>query len=288
MQINACFVQNRSNIGGFIIMQQDFFQTLNNVYNTILEVLALAPYYIIILIELVVIFVVVFFADRIVVRYIRRIGKEYDLSPDVVNSLKVITRFFIILFGLWAIATVGGIPSDWIISVSAIAGAAIGFASTRTIGNFIAGIYMLISKPFHINDYIKIGDVEGIVKEITINYTKILTRDGKTVLIVNQDALKSKIVLFSQNGVYTYSITVTFDHSLTDSELEGIFEKVIDKFKQEKVDDVTYSLIAISRLERKYTFCLAMKNIKDLLTVPQEFLRHVIREWDTLKATKKE
>jgi len=270
-----------------ITMQQDFFQTLNNVYNAILDLLAQAPYYILLLVELAIIMVVVFFADRIVVRYIRRIGKEYELSPDVVNSLKVVTRFFIILFGLWAIATVGGIPSDWIISVSAIAGAAIGFASTRTIGNFIAGIYMLISKPFHINDYVKIGDVEGVVKEITINYTKVLTRDGKTVLIVNQDALNSKIILFSQGSVYTYSLTVTFDHSLTDSELEGVFRKVINKFKQEKVDDVRYSLVELSRLERKYIFCLLTKDVEDIFTVPQEFLRELIREWEMLKAAKK-
>ena len=76
-----------------------------------------------------------------------------------------------------AISSVGGFPPDFFISLSAIAGAAIGFAATRAVGNFIAGIYLLITRPFKIKDYVRIGDIEGIVEEMSVNYTKILAAD---------------------------------------------------------------------------------------------------------------
>lgn len=77
--------------------------------------------------------------------------------------------------GAVAILQVFGWGADWLISVSALGGAAIGFASTQTLGNFLAGIYLMVSRPFMVNDYVRIGDVEGEVREITVNYTKIYT-----------------------------------------------------------------------------------------------------------------
>jgi small-conductance mechanosensitive channel len=77
-------------------------------------------------------------------------------------------RILILITAVAAISRAGGFPSEWILSVSAIGGAAVGFASQKTIGNFIAGIFLMMARPFKVGNYVRIGTVEGIVSEITI------------------------------------------------------------------------------------------------------------------------
>lgn len=80
------------------------------------------------------------------------------------------------LFGsVVSIIRVGGLDTQWFVAFSAPGGAAVGLASTQTIGNFIAGLYLLAARPFKVGDYVRLGTIEGVVQEITINYTKILT-----------------------------------------------------------------------------------------------------------------
>jgi hypothetical protein len=77
------------------------------------------------------------------------------------------------------------------VGAAALLGTAIGFASSSTIGNFISGLYLLITNPFSVGDYVILPNlkVEGIVEEISINYTSILTPEGVHVLITNQKLL---------------------------------------------------------------------------------------------------
>ena len=114
-------------------------------------------------------------SDRLIRRAISRYSKRSKLDPHASNILKLVFRIIVFSTGIIALMTLFGIGTDWFIGISALTGAAIGFASTQTVGNFLAGFYLMISRPFMVRDYVKIGKVEGEVREITINYTKIYT-----------------------------------------------------------------------------------------------------------------
>ena len=119
--------------------------------------------------------IVVLVADRLIRRAIARYSKRLKLEPHVENIFKLTARIIIGAVGVIALLSLFGLPVEWFIGVSALTGAAIGFASTQTVGNFLAGFYIMMSRPFMVRDYVKIGDVEGEVREITIHYTKIYT-----------------------------------------------------------------------------------------------------------------
>ena len=91
------------------------------------------------------------------------------MAPHVTNSLVLTFRLLILIGATVSIVRAGGLPTDWFVAFSALGGAAVGFASTKTIGNFIAGLYLFMVRPFKVGDYVLVGAVEGIVKEITIN-----------------------------------------------------------------------------------------------------------------------
>lgn len=259
----------------FAYSLQEFWDNLSSWFTTNLPNLLVGLLLIIIIIILIIVI------ERLATRFIKRLGRRYQFTDEVTNGLSLLTRAFIILIGIAAIAGIGGIPSEWIVSLSAVLGAAIGFASTKTIGNIIAGLYVLITRPFHIGDYIKVGNDEGIVKEISINYTRILTPNNQTVLLANQDVTDSKIVLFSTKQIEkSYPLIVGFDHSVTDDEMDEIFAKLLSDFVPKRAKEITHSLYENDRLGRSYIIYFSLKKIEDFFSVPAAFQKALVKEWD--------
>lgn len=250
--------------------------------NMFLEIPYLIP-----IAEVVVALIVAVILERLVTRYLRRFSKQKELPPDVGNGLVLLFRFLIILGAVIAILRVGGLPTEWFVAFSALGGTAIGFASTRTVGNLIAGFYLLIARPFGVRDYIRLGNVEGIVEEITINYTKIRTPDGTTVSISNQRILDQDIINYrvksGKHPLYCYSFELNFPHSLATDKLEEIFDRVIERYKERLPRKPEYGMTKLTRLERYYMFYLYVKSPRDIFTIQPEFLREITEAWD--KAT---
>jgi len=108
------------------------------------------------------------------------------LDKHIENIFKVIVRILVFVAAITFILPIFRIDTGVILSLSALSGAAIGFAATQTVGNFLAGLYIMISRPFKVSDYVKIGDVEGQVREITVKYTKIYMPTYNLIEIPNR------------------------------------------------------------------------------------------------------
>jgi len=151
--------------------------------------------------------------DKLIRRAVSKYGKRVDMEPHAINILKLVVRLLVVAGATIAMLSLFNVGTDWFFGVSALTGTAIGFASTQTIGNFLAGFYIMISRPFMVRDYVKIGDVEGEVKEITINYTKIYTPTYNITEIPNKKVLDSIILNYSgRKDIIDYSFKMGFPH----------------------------------------------------------------------------
>lgn len=258
---------------------------LYEIFNAIAEV----PY-LLMVIYLAIIAVAAIIVERILTRQIRKFTRGKDLPPEVTNGLLLIVRIVVLLGAVSAAFNVGGIPADWVISVSAVAGAAVGFASTRTVGNLLAGLYVMISRPFRVQDYVQIGGIEGIVKEITINYTKILTPGGQTVSFSNQKILDQTITNYRFEGagkrrLYCYTFEVTFDHSLPSEKLEEVFRKVTEKYLEKLPKQIEYRLVKLTRIERTYRMYLYVRRPEEIFTYYPQILSEITETWEKAKAS---
>jgi hypothetical protein len=54
----------------------------------------------------------------------------------------------------------------------------------------------MVTHPFAVGDYIRIGDSEGMVQEISLNYTRLLKADGSSILFPNNRVLESSVTNF--------------------------------------------------------------------------------------------
>jgi small-conductance mechanosensitive channel len=62
----------------------------------------------------------------------------------------------------------------------------IGFASQRTLGNFVAGVMIAITQPLRLGDWVEVAGVGGTVEEIGLTYTYIRTADNARFVIPNE------------------------------------------------------------------------------------------------------
>ena len=145
--------------------------------------------------------VVLLILASIITRLVRRRAKRLGVPPNAVNGIVLAIR--IIFIWIAVIAFTAFLPFDikfWIISIvgdaSVIIGLAVGLAISLAMRNFIAGLYVMVTDPFNVGDYVRIGSNEGIVLEISLNYTKLRQMDGTTALIPNDNVMSASVTNF--------------------------------------------------------------------------------------------
>lgn len=112
-----------------------------------------------------------------------------DRFPNIVQDAVIVFAFF-------GIATL--IFKETILTASAVSAVVVGFALQDTLGNAFAGLGIQIEKPFRVGQWIKVGDFEGKVSQVTWRATKIATRAGTYVILPNNIISKESIVNYSE------------------------------------------------------------------------------------------
>jgi small conductance mechanosensitive channel len=90
-----------------------------------------------------------------------------------------------------------GIQTTSIAAMLAGAGVAIGAAWSGMLGNFAAGAFMLVLRPFKVGDFVSVGGVTGTVHELGLFGTTIVTPDNVLTLIGNGKIFSDTIQNFS-------------------------------------------------------------------------------------------
>ncbi len=114
------------------------------------------------------------------------------LPPEAVTRYRILRRTIsvaIIIVGLFSALLV--IPevravAGGLLASSAVLGVIIGFASQRTLGNFVAGLLIAITQPVRLGDRVSYDGEDGIVEEIGLTYTFIRLRDQARLIVPNE------------------------------------------------------------------------------------------------------
>jgi small conductance mechanosensitive channel len=90
-----------------------------------------------------------------------------------------------------------GIQTTSFAALIAGAGVAIGAAWSGMLGNFAAGAFMLVLRPFKVGDFVSVGGVVGTVKELGLFATTLVTPDNVVTLLGNGRIFADTIQNFS-------------------------------------------------------------------------------------------
>jgi small-conductance mechanosensitive channel len=114
------------------------------------------------------------------------------LAPEAATRYRVLRRtIFALIVFLGIVSALLVIPqvravAGGVLASSAVIGLVIGFASQRTIGNFVAGILIAFTQPLRLGDEVEVAGVKGVVEEIGLTYTWIRTRDNDRLVVPNE------------------------------------------------------------------------------------------------------
>jgi small-conductance mechanosensitive channel len=135
---------------------------------------------------------VVLVATAIVARWIDRGIARRDLPPEAITRYRILRRsitativFIGVLSALLVIPQVRAVAGGLLAS-SAVIGIVVGFASQRTLGNFVAGILIAFTQPVRLGDDVEIEGTRGVVEEIGLIYTFVRTEDDDRLVIPNE------------------------------------------------------------------------------------------------------
>src|SRR6266700_3437750 len=121
----------------------------------------------------------------------RRIAKR-ELSSGAITRYRVlrrsITTAVLVVGALSALLVIPQVRAiaGGLLASSAVLGIIVGFASQRTLGNFVAGLLIAFTQPVRLGDEVVIEDTRGVVEEIGLIYTFGRTENGDRLVIPNE------------------------------------------------------------------------------------------------------
>ena len=106
-----------------------------------------------------------------------------------------------------------GVPVSGLLTGAGVAGLAVSLAAQSTLNNLIAGITLVLERPFGIGDYIVLGDCEGTVEDISFRSTRIRSPDNVAITIENSKITAEYIQNYDrrQSRLWKFTIGLTYD-----------------------------------------------------------------------------
>ena len=150
---------------------------------------------------------------------------DYTLAKTLCNAAKIGLKVLV------AVCLVGylGIETSGIAAFIASLGVCVGLAVNGTLSNLAGGILILLTRPFNVGDYIKAQGEEGVVEDILIYATKIVTLDNKVVYLPNANLSTGTIVNYSAKELRR----VDFDFSVAGNDPEKCRELLLGVCEKE-------------------------------------------------------
>lgn len=141
-----------------------------------------------------------FVAWVLVSRTITTTLDRYRIDPSLEQLLKNSVSVLFLVLGSVTVVAQFGFDVWSIVAGLGIVGIAVGFAAQSTLSNFIAGVTLLIERPFRIGDWVRINGQEGKVQKIAFRTTWLRTRDNIFTMIPNDSVASSDIINFTAEG----------------------------------------------------------------------------------------
>ncbi|MCF3974698.1 mechanosensitive ion channel family protein [Paracoccus salsus] len=134
-------------------------------------------------------------------RLSRRILQRRLTSPLLVDIAARALALPIFLIGLYLVLQIAGLTrlAVTVLGGTGLVGIIVGLAFREIAENSLASILLSARNPFRAGDWIRIGEHEGIVQNLNMRTTILLTLDGNHIQIPNSAVFKSVITNFSSN-----------------------------------------------------------------------------------------
>ena len=165
----------------------EFFSTLAGAATTKLLVAVLSA-------------IVVVIFGKFVIKILDKSIVKLKVDPTLHRFLMGVAKVVVYFAAIMIVAGSLGFEMSSLVALASVVSAAFALAASGVLSNIFGGLLLLLTKPFGVGDYVKIGGDEGLVQEIGLVATKINTLDNKRITIPNSSISSATIYNFSTEG----------------------------------------------------------------------------------------
>ena len=220
---------------------------------------------------------------KLIGKEINRLRNQKKIEDSLAYTFNRITKWLVVAIVLSAIlaqfgATIGLISG----LLTILGGTVIGFAAINTIGNALAGLIVMTSRPFIVGDRIFFNNQFADVVAIDLIYTKMLTLDNVLVSIPNQELLKAEIDNFGKKRIIRRHCAVTPGFEYNSADVEKALLEAAGKVQGVLEEPKPYVWITkFQNYAVEYTLYVFISDIKRMLEIDADLHRKVL---ETCKA----
>lgn len=149
---------------------------------------------------------------RVTAQVLRHVGDGEEVTDHRRRVAKHVTQVILYTLGGFGVLAVWGVRPANLLVGAGFLGIVVGLAARQALGDVIAGLVLLFSRPFEVEDWVIVGDQEGVVTDVDIYNTKLRTYDGEYVVIPNDEVTRAEIVNRSRRGRYRITVDVGVDY----------------------------------------------------------------------------
>lgn len=179
-------------------------------------------------------------------------ARRQKVEAGMQETLRRLTRWGVmVLGGVLAVEQV--VPNvTSLLAGLGIAGLTIGFALQDVAKNLIAGILLLLQRPFEIGDTIEVSEFTGTVLDVKLRTTDMRAIDGRFVMIPNADVFVNPIINFTRAPSRRVQITaaLSFDtdlHAVRRVALEALQD--VEGLLPDPAPEITYRALGENTIE---------------------------------------
>jgi small conductance mechanosensitive channel len=169
-----------------------------------------------------------------------------------------------------------GIQTTSFVAIIGALGLAVGLALQGSLANFAGGVLILMFKPFKTGDLIESGGQKGVVQEIQIFNTILLTGDNKTIILANGAVSNNTIINHSKHGSIGVDLSVTIANDQDIAKVKQVVMNVL--LENEKVLKTPAPSVSVAKIGGGVTLAIkpftTTDHFGDVTAEVQEALHH--------------
>ena len=193
-------------------------------------------------------FIVLYFAFKIIDiialfihKKVKKTGSTIDdqLAPMIIKSLRIVVA----TIGILSILNNFGYNITSLVAGLGLGGLAFALAAQTTLTNLFGSVTIFSDKPFHIGDWVQVGEINGVVEEVAFRTTRIRRFDQALVSVPNSMFVNTEVINYSamKKRKIEFYLGITYGTSI--DKIKLVVEGIRDIIKNdEKFDHSLYAV----------------------------------------------
>ena len=177
----------------------------------------------------IIILAVGFWGAKMVARLVKELMERRELDQALCGFVSNLINALVVTFAVIAALNQLGIQTTSLIAIVGAAGLAIGLALKDSLGNFAAGIMILLFKQFKAGDLIEAAGVLGVVESLNIFSTQLKTGDNKTIFVPNGKLVGDNIINYSTKPTRRVDLVIGVSYDADLSHVKSVLLDVLAK-----------------------------------------------------------